>query len=85
MIERVYLTLSGRAEWATFNSLWAVLRYRWYVPTRIVILTFPEDKAHAETSSTRKAALLEVYGSPCPAPHKMPRRGREGKIHEPSG
>ena len=59
----VYITLSGRAEWATYNSLWAVLRHSSYIPDRVVILTFPEDLGRAEASSKRMAALLEAYGS----------------------
>ena len=57
-----YLTLCGPSEWATFNSMWAVLKHHSYVPDKIYIFSFEEDKERAELSKNRLRILLDVYG-----------------------
>jgi hypothetical protein len=59
---KVYITLAGLSEWAIFNSLWAAIRLRNYLPDKIYIFTIKKRKKQAYLAKKRFEILLKEYG-----------------------
>jgi hypothetical protein len=59
---KTYITFCGQSEWATFNSLWAVIRRKGFLPDYVVIVSFEADMGRAMSSRKRIADLLATYG-----------------------
>ncbi|UCE35963.1 MAG: hypothetical protein JSW00_10380 [Thermoplasmata archaeon] len=58
----IYITMTGFSDWAIFNSLWAVVRLRQYIPDRIYIFTTKKRRRQAELAKRRFIILLKEYG-----------------------
>lgn len=59
---KIYITMVGLSDWAIFNSLWAAIRLRNYVPDKIYIFTITKRRKQAELARRRFHALLKEYG-----------------------
>lgn len=59
---KVYITMTGLSDWAIFNSLWAVIRLRNYIPDKIYIFTIRKRRKQADLARKRFEALLKEYG-----------------------
>ncbi|UCE73774.1 MAG: hypothetical protein JSV56_12225 [Methanomassiliicoccales archaeon] len=59
---KVYITLTGLSDWAVFNSLWAAIRLRNYIPDKIYIFTIKKRRKQAELAKRRFRVLLGEYG-----------------------
>lgn len=58
---KVYITLAGLSDWAIFNSLWAAIRLRHYIPDKIYIFTIKKRRKQAELAKRRFEILLKEY------------------------
>ena len=58
---KTYITMTGPSDWAIFNSLWAVIRLRQYIPDNIFIFTIKKRKSQAELAKKRFTALLREF------------------------
>jgi hypothetical protein len=58
---KVYVTMTGLSDWAIFNSLWAAIRLRNYLPDKIYIFTIKKRKKQAELARRRFEVLLKEY------------------------
>lgn len=58
----IYVTMTGLSDWAIFNSLWAAVRLRHYLPDRIYIFTIKKRRKQAELARKRFTILLKEYG-----------------------
>lgn len=63
---KVYITMTGLSEWAVFNSLWAVIRLRNYIPDKIYIFSIKKRRRQAELTRRRFQVLLKEYGKKKP-------------------
>lgn len=63
---KVYITMTGLSEWAVFNSLWAVIKLRNYIPDKIYIFNIKKRRRQAELSKRRFQVLLKEYGKKKP-------------------
>jgi hypothetical protein len=63
---KVYITMTGLSDWALFNSLWAVIRLRNYIPDKIYIFTIKKRRRQAELAKRRFQALLGEHGKKKP-------------------
>jgi hypothetical protein len=63
---KVYITMTGLSEWAVFNSLWAVIKLRNYIPDKIYIFNIKKRKKQAELAKRRFRILLKEYGKKNP-------------------
>ena len=59
----VLITMMGRSVWGLFNSSWAALRQRSFVPQRIYILTAGCDRNDAEIAARMLKVLMREHGS----------------------
>jgi hypothetical protein len=59
---KVYITMTGLSDWAIFNSLWAAIRLRNYLPERIYIFNIKKRRKQAELAKHRFRVLLKEYG-----------------------
>ena len=57
----VYITMVGLSDWAIFNSLWAAIRIRDYVPDKIYIFSIKKRRAQADLARRRFEILLKEY------------------------
>lgn len=58
----IYITMTGLSDWAIFNSLWAAVRLRNYVPDKVYIFTIQKRMKQAELAKRRFNILLKEYG-----------------------
>jgi hypothetical protein len=58
----IYITMTGLSDRAIFNSLWAVIRLRNYIPDKIYIFTIRKRRRQADLARKRFDALLREYG-----------------------
>lgn len=63
---KVYITMTGLSDWAIFNSLWAAIRLREYIPDRIYVFSNRKRKKQAELAKKRFTVLLKEYGKRSP-------------------
>lgn len=54
--------MTGLSDWAIFNSLWAAIRLRNYIPHKIYIFSNRKRKKQAELAKRRFTVLLKEYG-----------------------
>lgn len=59
---RVYITLSGQAEWALPNSLWASIKEQGYIPDKVYICSTKKNMKGATKNKDRVSILLQGYG-----------------------
>lgn len=57
----IYITMTGLSDWAIFNSLWAAIRLRNYLPDKIYIFTIKKRGKQAELAKRRFEELLKEY------------------------
>lgn len=58
----IYITMTGLSNWAIFNSLWAAVRLRHYIPDKIYIFTIRKRREQADLARRRFEVLLKEYG-----------------------
>jgi hypothetical protein len=58
---KVYITMVGLSDWAIFNSLWAAIRIRNYLPDKIYIFSIKKRRAQADLARKRFGILLKEY------------------------
>lgn len=58
---KVYITMTGLSDWAIFNSLWAAIRLRNYLPDKIYIFTIKKRIRQADLAKKRFEILLKEY------------------------
>ena len=58
---KVYITMTGLSNWSIFNSLWAVIRLRDYIPDKIYIFSIAKRRKQADLAKRRFTALLKEY------------------------
>ncbi|UCG70819.1 MAG: hypothetical protein JSV09_07435 [Thermoplasmata archaeon] len=58
---KVYITMVGLSDWAIFNSLWAAIRIRDYVPDKIYIFSIKKRRKQADLARRRFEILLKEY------------------------
>ena len=58
---KVYITMTGRSDWAVLNSLWAAIKEKRYVPEKVYILAENWNIARAEKVKEGIATLLREY------------------------
>lgn len=58
---KVYITMTGRSDWAVLNSLWAAIKEKKYMPEKVYILAENGDIARAEKVKEGVATLLGKY------------------------
>jgi hypothetical protein len=59
---KVYITMTGLSDWAIFNSLWAAIRLRDYIPDKVYIFSNNKRRKQAELAKRRFKVLLEEHG-----------------------
>lgn len=57
----IYITMTGLSDWAVFNSLWAAIRLRHYIPDKIYIFTIKKRIKQADLARRRFEVLLKEY------------------------
>jgi hypothetical protein len=63
---KVYITMTGLSDWAIFNSLWAVIRLRDYIPDKVYIFSTKKRRKQALLAKSRFKVLLKEYGKKNP-------------------
>jgi hypothetical protein len=63
---KVYITMTGLSDWAVFNSLWAVIRLREYIPDKVYIFSTKRRRSQAQLARRRFRILLKEYGKKNP-------------------
>ena len=63
---KVYITMTGLSDWAIFNSLWAVIRLRDYIPDKIYIFSIKKRRQQADLAKRLFTALLKEYNKKKP-------------------
>lgn len=58
---KVYVTMTGLSDWAIFNSFWAAIRLRNYLPDKIYIFTIKKRRSQADLAKRRFEVLLKEY------------------------
>ena len=58
---KIYITMTGLSDWAIFNSLWAAIRLRNYMPDKIYIFTIKKRISQAKLAERRFEILLKEY------------------------
>jgi len=58
---KVYVTMIGLSDWAIFNSFWAAIRLRNYLPDKIYIFTIKKRRKQADLAKRRFGVLLKEY------------------------
>jgi hypothetical protein len=58
----IYITMTGLSHWAVFNSLWAAVRLRHFIPDKIYIFTIKKRVKQADLARQRFEILLKEYG-----------------------